>query len=977
MGLGQAGLTGRAAELARLTRWLGLPGPAEGPRAAYLLGEAGIGKSRLAAEAGALATQAGLTVLRGRAVQGEPWRPVVEMLLGLLRVSGPVTDPALAPYLPVLGRLVPQWSTAVPVERPGSPLVMGESMLRLLAAAVPAGCLLIAEDLHEADRETLAVLDYVTDAITGPVWLLGTVRPGRSPGAGLALSASGRRSAELIELEPLPDESVMELAAGCLGTGPHLLPEALAALLTRSSGGVPFVVEELLAGLVSSGHLSPVPGGWAAAGGELPAAPTVSLARSMRERAAQLGLGAADGSEQDGLSLLRAGATCGSSFPAWLAGAVAGLGGDRVNALLGEALETRLLLPGDEGPGWFRFRHALAAEALLAPMLPHERSVLAARAAAEILSVHPGLPDSWCYRVAGLHLTAGDRPAAGRLFAEAGTRALAKGAPASAVSYLEQAMELLGKNSAILVPLLRALIDAGQPGRALVLAPAVAEAARDCPPGTAAGLFARLAEAAAASGRWRDGLVHIAAARALPGDGTENAALLDAAEALLRQDLPGQEAASAGALAQRALTAAPEPETACQALAVLGMLGRRTGLDSSDRAFRQLLGIATSHDLPLWRADALCYLGVNDFLRDGSAGGLAAASTEASRLGALPLLCATDSLRVMAAVLRADYAEADRLAGPCAELSGRIGSAHLHRYLVLARLIAAGQRGQRRELDRHCEHLTELGGAGTHLQPIGWGLGRAFCALLEEDRPRARAELDRSWAAESAGHSPHSLSGRYGLRLLLAVLDEEEGWPGYEEVAVHPQSELAWNRQFRSAARAVLLGRDGEIVAASDAFAEATAAGAAFPVARHLVLRLAAGPATADGWGDPVSWLRQAEAYFRGAGLATVAGACRTGLRRAGTAVPQYRRGWEHIPAGLRERGVSVREAEVLALAAERLSNPEIGRRLFISSRTVEKHVASLIRKLGLRDRAALSAYAGPAAPLVPPKNTNTFPNSP
>jgi DNA-binding NarL/FixJ family response regulator len=56
--------------------------------------------------------------------------------------------------------------------------------------------------------------------------------------------------------------------------------------------------------------------------------------------------------------------------------------------------------------------------------------------------------------------------------------------------------------------------------------------------------------------------------------------------------------------------------------------------------------------------------------------------------------------------------------------------------------------------------------------------------------------------------------------------------------------------------------------------------------------------------------------------------------------------------------GVTSREHEVLRLLAERLGNTEIGRRLYISPRTVEKHVASLLAKSGERDRAALHRFA-------------------
>ncbi|KES06003.1 ATPase [Streptomyces toyocaensis] len=55
---------------------------------------------------------------------------------------------------------------------------------------------------------------------------------------------------------------------------------------------------------------------------------------------------------------------------------------------------------------------------------------------------------------------------------------------------------------------------------------------------------------------------------------------------------------------------------------------------------------------------------------------------------------------------------------------------------------------------------------------------------------------------------------------------------------------------------------------------------------------------------------------------------------------------------------ISAREAEVLALLGEHLSNAEIAARLFISVRTVESHVSSLLRKLHLPDRRALSRQA-------------------
>jgi DNA-binding CsgD family transcriptional regulator len=63
--------------------------------------------------------------------------------------------------------------------------------------------------------------------------------------------------------------------------------------------------------------------------------------------------------------------------------------------------------------------------------------------------------------------------------------------------------------------------------------------------------------------------------------------------------------------------------------------------------------------------------------------------------------------------------------------------------------------------------------------------------------------------------------------------------------------------------------------------------------------------------------------------------------------------------------GVSAREAEVLAAVGEHLTNAEIAARLFISVRTVESHVSSLLRKLQANDRRALAAAAATMRPAT------------
>ena len=61
----------------------------------------------------------------------------------------------------------------------------------------------------------------------------------------------------------------------------------------------------------------------------------------------------------------------------------------------------------------------------------------------------------------------------------------------------------------------------------------------------------------------------------------------------------------------------------------------------------------------------------------------------------------------------------------------------------------------------------------------------------------------------------------------------------------------------------------------------------------------------------------------------------------------------EPYPAGL-----SAREADVLRLVATGLTNAEVAEKLFLSSRTVDWHLSSIYRKLGLHSRTEATRFA-------------------
>jgi len=931
--------------------------------AVFLLGDAGIGKSRLAGGVGARALAQGVPLLRGRGSPTgavSPLRPLVEALASRFRVHGPLVDPELEPYRPTLARLVPEWRPqGGGAAYPGTLVELAEALLRLLAVlGRDAGCVLVLEDLHDADPETLTVVDYLVDNLADlPIVLVGTLRPRPGPALELARAAERRRAAESASLRPLDAQDVRCMAAACLDVKNGDVPEAVLSRLVSGGDGNPYLIEELLSDMVGSGALEHVAGRWRVVE-NLDAKIPASVLESHRQRLTRL-----DPPVHD---LLLVAALLGPRFSVTTVQLATGHDDRGLFACLRAAAEADFIGPDGASPDQYVFRHALTAEALIAATPPAERAAIARAAAAAVCRADPELSDERCQQVAALRLAADDAAGAAVLYAEAGRRAVAAGT-ASAVALLEHAHALAAETDrpAVVEALVHALADAGQLDRALALLDTL-------PPAAAAALGTdrrvalrtRLAWTAVDAERPAEIVTQLAAARALLGEGgrPEQNAALAIAEGYLAL-FPGQRGGAEDAerlarAAVRVAEAVPLPEVACQAWQLLALLARARGFAEADECLNRMLAVAEAHALPKWRVEALLSLGGDAWMRTGGTAGLDEAWRAARELSAIIPLQTADCLLAMNVALRGEQEAAREIIGRSLDATARLRNLSAHRYLLLVSAILGAHRGSRREMDRDLQTFRRAGGEDSPLMPNVHGLCRAMCALLEEDRDQAGVELGAALEWEDRHPNLFYLTGRYGLRPLLEILAGRAGRAEYAAVVAAPAAELRWNRQFLRLADAVLLGREGRAEQAAQALARAQEDAEIFPTPRHLGLRLVAPAALEDGWGDPIAWLRTAEEYFHAADIAPVAGACRALLRQAGASVAQHRDRREQIPARLRALSITVREYEVLGLIAERLGNQDIARRLTISPRTVEKHVANLLAKTGRPDRESLREVA-------------------
>jgi class 3 adenylate cyclase/DNA-binding SARP family transcriptional activator len=270
-------LVGRDNELALLRTSFDHVGLEGSPALVTVIGDAGVGKSRLLREfLSSLEGEA--KVLIGRCLsygRGVTLWPLAEMLkaesgvhetdrsddayLKIARLVEERVEPELAGEP---ARLAAALASTLGLRPPGDPLgsldprelyreLVGAWRVLLAAMGRRAPIVVVVEDLHWADSMLLDVLDELAERVGGPIFFLSTARPDLlrvRPGWG-----GGRRTFSSLPLDPLSGEESARLISFLPGVDEW--PDGVRRLILERAGGNPFFLEEIVRHLIDEGLL--------------------------------------------------------------------------------------------------------------------------------------------------------------------------------------------------------------------------------------------------------------------------------------------------------------------------------------------------------------------------------------------------------------------------------------------------------------------------------------------------------------------------------------------------------------------------------------------------------------------------------------------------------------------------------------------------------------------------------------------------
>jgi len=949
-------LVGRAEELGSLAE-----AQAELDRgrsvAILLVGEPGIGKTRLLTEFGRRADAAGHLVLSGSASELErelPFSLFVDALDEYVRgvdpkLVGLLDDDVrteLAHVFPSLTTLAGRRPKALQHERYRSHRAV-RALLEQLASIQPL--VLVLDDLHWADPASIELLGaLLRRPPSAPVLLALATRP-RHVDERLSTALERARRADQIsriELGALSAEEAREL----------LGDRADSDVLYVESGGNPFYLEQLARSLDRSGAAPQDEASLAALGVPAP------VAAALAEELALL-------SDTQRL-VLEGAAVAGDPFEPELAAAASALSEQTVMETLDELLKADLLRTTDV-PRRFRFRHPLVRRAVYEEAAPgwrlgaHERSAAALAARGAPASARAGHVERSARQ--------GDAEAV-TVLRQAGQEA-ARLAPASAAHWFAEALRLQPANEPaeerieLLFARARALTAMGylDESRCTFL-----EALEIVPEGAYA-LRAKLARACAGA--------------------ETNLGLQDQARERLEQALeefPDPDSREAVALmleltanafwrtrhdemrraAERALNAArklgdiPMTATALSQLALADSLTGAPARAEADRAEATVLVNSLSDDELAGHLEAAAWLAGVELYLDRYAEG----EVHASR--ALAVVRATgqgELWHLLIATLggllrqRGKLAESAELLDAGIEDQRLLGNTHSLRWMLLGRSAAALRSGDLDLALATAQESIDLSLAAESSFHSAEGGADLASALLETGEPERAVEL----ILESAGGeellliagSPRARYLEVLTRCWLALgrhaeaeraASTAQAWAS----AVQLPMAVAWAER---ASAAVELHAGDPAGAADRALESAAAADEAGAPVEAALSRLLAGRALvrAEDRDRAAAELRRAADDFRECGAVRSCGEAERELRKLGYRIQQRTRAGG--PAGTTLESLTKRELQVAMLVFDRKTNPEIADELFLSQKTVETHLRNIFRKVGVSSRVELA----------------------
>ncbi len=416
-----------------------------------LSGEAGIGKSRLVAEAKTYATAQDFLLLQGQCFPTDrscPYAPLLDLLRAHLATSSRVhvgaemgsLASALSPLLP---DLLPLPSDLPPL----SPLAPEQEKRRLFAAlahlflrpATKHPALLIVEDLHWSDQTSLDFLHYLARRCpASPLLVLLTYRSDEvHPGLSHFLAQLDReRLAQECALAPLTRSEVsamlhaiFDLRPSVFTVPPFVQGELLDAMYALTEGN-PFFIEELLKSLIEAGDIFDEQGRW-----KRKEIRELHIPRSVQDAVQQRTDDLSDGARQ----VLHLAAVAGRHFDFALLQALTQHDEAQLLRLIKELIAAQLVV--EESDEQFAFRHALTRQAVYAQLLVRERKALHRRIAEAFERLYALTLEAHLADLASHFSEAGAWEKALAYGQRAGEQAQALYAPQAAIEHFTRALD--------------------------------------------------------------------------------------------------------------------------------------------------------------------------------------------------------------------------------------------------------------------------------------------------------------------------------------------------------------------------------------------------------------------------------------------------------------------------------------------------------------------------------------------------------